>query len=364
MVKMIHIAKPIIGQEELDNVREVLESGMLAQGKWVKRFEGEFSKFSEVKYAAACSNGTAALDLAMRAIGIGPGDEVIVPDFTFIATANSVVFQNAKPVFAEVNEDNFNIDPEDVAKKITDKTKAVIAVHLFGQAADMKELQEVCAERHIKIIEDACQAHGAKYHDKVVGGIGDVGCFSFYPTKNITCGEGGMVTTNNPEIDEKIRVLRDQGQSEKYVHTRIGFNFRMTDIAAAIGSAQLGKISEFTKKRQDNAKELTEGLSKIEGVTTPKIDDGKEHVFHQYVIKVEKDRDQAMKILREKEVGTAVHYPTPIHKQPSYKELGYPDDICPTCTRLSEQVLSLPVHPSVSNEDISKIIQAVKEVVA
>lgn len=355
---MIHIAKPLIGKEELDNVRQVLESGMLVQGKWVKEFESEFAQYLNVAHAAAVTNGTSALDLAMRAIGIGPGDEVIVPDFTFIATANAVVFQNAKPVFADVKQDTFTIDPEDLNEKITDKTKAVIPVHLFGQAADMAPIQEICEKKGIRLIEDACQAHGAKYDTKMVGGLGSAACFSFYPTKNMTCGEGGMVTTHDPDLDKKIRILRDQGQTEKYIHSKVGFNFRMTDIAAAIGVAQLKKLPEFTKKRQENAKKLTEAIEKIDGLTPPKADANKEHVYHQYVIKTE-GRDQLMGKLKEKGIGTAIHYPTPIHMQQSYKDLGYSEVNCPVTAELCNKVLSLPVHPAVTNEDLEKIVNGV-----
>ncbi len=350
----------------MENVRQVMESGMLAQGEWVKRFEDAFSGYTDIPHCTAVTNGTVALDLVMRAIGVKPGDEVIVPDFTFIATANSVVFQNAKPVFADVLEDTFNIDPEEVKEKITDKTKAVIPVHLFGQAADMKALDDICRDRKIHLIEDACQAHGAKQGGKHVGGFGTAGCFSFYPTKNMTTGEGGMITINDIDFDKDTRILRDQGQTKKYVHEMIGFNCRMTNLAASIGLAQLKKLPGFVKRRQMNAKKLDEGIAKINGLTIPVVKESNEHAYHQYVIKVEDSfplsRDELAKTLRDSGVGTAVHYPTPIHLQPSYKALGYRPDLCPVTTVLAGQVLSLPVHPALTEEDIQKIITSLEEV--
>ena len=363
---MIPIAKPLLGEEEFEGVKKVLESGMLAQGKWVSDFESDFSSYIEAKHSSAVSNGTAALDLVMRAVGIDAEDEVIVPGFTFIATANSVIFQKAKPVFADVLDDPFNIDPKDVAEKITPKTKAVIAVHLFGQTADMKTLTEICEDKKIALIEDACQAHGAKQNSRMAGNLGTAGCFSFYPTKNMTTGEGGMITTNDAEIDRKVRILRDQGQTEKYVHAMVGFNFRMTNIAAAIGIEQLKKLPEFVRKRQENAKKLNDGIGRIDGLTVPVVKENNEHAYHQYVIKVEENfkmtRDELAAKLREKGIGTAVHYPTPIHLQPAYRSLGYPEELCPVSRSLSNKVLSLPVHPAVTEENIKEILSALEEV--
>lgn len=361
----INIAKVMIGEEEKKSVLGVLESGMLAQGAWVKRFEGEFASFNGSSYAAACCNGTAALDIALKAIGIKEGDEVIVPDFTFIASANAIRFQGAKPVFADVRPDTFNIDPKDLEKKLTKKTKAIMPVHLYGQAADMKGLQKISEGAGIPIIEDACQAHGASWNGKKVGGFGTMGAFSFYPTKNMTTGEGGLVTTENAGLDAKIRMLRDQGQKEKYVHTELGYNLRMTDIAASIGVGQLERLEANNKKRRENAAVLTAGIKKIKGLTPPFVAEGNEHVYHQYVIRVEDDfalgRDELMKKLAEKSIGSAVHYPIPVHRQPYYQGLGYKDVKCPVSADLAGRVLSLPVHPGLAREELDYIVAALKE---
>jgi len=362
---MIPIAKPMIGEEEKKNVQEVLDSGMLAQGKWVAEFEKEFSKYLGVKNSIAVSNGTAALDLVLKAIGVGVGDEVIVPDFTFIATANSVLFQGAKPVFVDVDDRIFNINIEDVKNKITPRTKAVIAVHLFGQPADIGPLAEVCKDKEVVLIEDACQAHGAEYKGKKVGSFG-VGTFSFYPTKNMTTGEGGIVTTSDEEIGRKIRLMRDHGQSEKYSHAVLGYNMRLTNIGASIGLAQLKKLDEFNKKRIENAEYLSSEIEKIEGLTVPYVSKDVKHVFHQYVVKVEKgfplNRDELKDYLHSKGVGTAVHYPIPIHFQPLYKNLGYDEGICPVTSDLCGKVLSIPVHPALEKKDLEYIVKTLKEV--
>jgi perosamine synthetase len=361
---VIPVSKPIIGEEELSKVAKVLKSGMLAQGEQVALFEKKFSALFGFKHSAAVSNGTSALDLIMRAVGIKEGDEVIVPDFTFIATANAVVFQGAKPVFSDVSPDTFNIDPVDVAEKITQKTKAVIAVHLFGQTADMKSLSEICEDKNISLIEDACQAHGAKYNGEYAGSLGDAAAFSFYPTKNMTTGEGGMITSENDEIDGKTRIMRDQGQSEKYLHTDIGFNFRMTDIAAAIGLAQLEKLPDFNTKRRNNAECYNRELGGVKGLSVPYVADRNEHVYHQYVLKVEGhspiSRDKLKESLASAGIGSAIHYPTPIHLQPYYHKLGYSKDICPVSQELSKKVLSIPVHPGVTEEDIKFISNTIK----
>ncbi len=366
MQDKINIAKVLIGEEEKRNVISVLESGMLAQGSWVKKFEESFAKFNGSRHASACCNGTAALDLALKAVGIRNEDEVIVPDFTFIASANAICFQGAKPVLADVRPDTFNLDPNDVKDKITKKTKAIIAVHLYGQAADVNRLRQIADDANIPLIEDACQAHGASYNGKKVGNFGTVGVFSFYPTKNMTTGEGGMLTTDDSPLDTRIRILRDQGQKEKYIHVDLGYNLRMTDIAASIGVAQLARLDSNNKKRQENAAVLTAGIKKIRGLTTPFIADGNEHVYHQYVIRVEKDfgmtRDELTKQLAARGIGSAVHYPTPVHMQPYYQRLGYQNAECPISTDLAGRVLSLPVHPGLSQEDLERIISALNEV--
>jgi len=365
---MIPIAKPLIGDEEINAVIEVLKSGMLAHGKEVEEFEKEFAQYLGVKHGIAVVNGTAALDVALKALRIGPGDEVITTPFTFIASANSILFQGAKPVFADIDPKTYNLDPNEVLEKITDKTKAIVVVHLYGQPADMKVFKEIAEDYKLYLIEDCAQAHGAEFEGQKVGTFGDIAAFSFYPTKNMTTGEGGMVVTNNDELAKKADLIRNHGQAEKYLHVELGYNLRMTNIAAAIGRAQLKKLDGWNKKRIENAKLLSEGISKIDGLTPPYVDERVKHVFHQYVIKVEEEfplnRDELMAKLREKGIGSAVHYPSPVHQQPFYQKLGYPKDICPNAIEASKKVLSLPVHPAVSEEDIDYIINTLRELEA
>ncbi|MGC9445342.1 MAG: DegT/DnrJ/EryC1/StrS family aminotransferase, partial [Candidatus Methanospirareceae archaeon] len=250
---MIPLSKPVIGDTEINNVLEVLVSGMLASGAWVMRFEEKFAAYVGVKHAVTTTSGTVALDLALKVLGIKNGDEVLVPDFSFIATANAVLFQHAKPVFVDVNEKTFNIDPEDAAEKITAKTKAILGVHLFGHPFDVKALQALCEDHQLLLIEDCAQAHGAEYERARVGTFGDLNCFSFYGTKNMTTGEGGMVTTNDSQLAERVRLLINHGQSQKYMHTSLGYNYRMTNLQAALGLAQLHQLEQFTKRRIQNA---------------------------------------------------------------------------------------------------------------
>lgn len=362
---MIPIAKPLISDEEINAVIDVLKSGMLAHGKEVEAFEKEFAQYLGAKHGIAVVNGTAALDVALKALKIKPGDEVITTPFTFMASSNVILFQGAKPVFADIDEKTFNLDPNEVLEKINDKTKAIIVVHLYGQPADMKAFKEIAGDYNLYLVEDCAQAHGAEFEGQKVGTFGDIAAFSFYPTKNMTTGEGGMVVTNNDELAERAKLIRSHGQTKKYLQEDLGYNLRMTNIAAAIGRVQLKKLDEWNNKRIENAKLLTEGISKIKGLTPPYVDPRVKHVFHQYVIRVEDDfplgRDELMERLREKGIGTAVHYPIPVHHQPFYQKLGYPRDICPNAIEASKRVLSLPVHPAVMREDVEYIIQTLRE---
>ena len=360
MKREIPIAKPVLGRGEEDAVRGILQSGMLVQGKHVKAFEEAFADYIGVKHAVAVTNGTIALDLALKALKLGPGDEVIVPAFSFIATGNCVLFQGATPVFADIDQKTFNIAPSDVNEKVTARTKALIPVHMFGQPAKMDELKEIAEEHEIYVIEDAAQSHGAKYKRQKTGSLGDVGCFSFYATKNMTTGEGGMITTDNSKLARTVRLLRDHGQTEKYHHTIIGYNYRLTELSAAIGLVQLKKLDEHNEKRMTNAAKLDEGIAKIHGLTPPYVEESVKHVFYQYVVRVDDDypleRNKLAYHLKETGIGTAVHYPTPIYKQPAYRKLGYDKTICPVTEESCRRVLSLPVHPSVNENDIQYII--------
>ncbi|MBR0472820.1 MAG: DegT/DnrJ/EryC1/StrS family aminotransferase [Methanosphaera sp.] len=357
---MINIAKPIISDEEIEAVTEVLKSGMLAQGPKVAEFQEKFAKYSEAKHAIATSSGTTALHTAIVAAGIEAGDEVITTPFTFAATSNSILYSNAKPVYADINPETFNLNPEKIEEKITDKTKAIIPVHLYGQPADMDPILEIAEKHDLKVIEDAAQAHGAIYKGKKIGSLGDFGCFSFYPTKNMTTGEGGMVTTNDDDLAEKAGMVRAHGESKRYEQSLLGYNYRMTDIAASIGLVQLKHINEFNKKRNENAKYLSEGLSDVNGITTPKIDDDVTHVFHQYTIRVSKDRDAFKQYLTDNEIGTGVHYPIVLYKQPYYQNIGLTGD-CPEAELAASQVISLPVHPSLTTSELDTIIETVKK---
>lgn len=352
---MIPIAKPMIGQEEMDAVAEALRSGELAQGHRVQLFEEHFAEYTGVRYGVAVGSGTAALHLSMLAHGIGKGDEVITTPFSFIATANAILFTGAKPVFVDI-DGNYNINPEDILQAITSKTKAVLPVHLYGCPAEMKAITEIAEDHNLVIIEDVCQAHGAVCDGRKAGSFG-TGTFSFYPTKNMTTGEGGMITTNDPGIAERARMLRNHGSSERYIHDMLGFNLRMTDMEAAIGLVQLEKLDDFNAVRKGNAEHLTGKLKDIDGISTP--DNNRGHVFHQYTIRIN-HRDDFASYLNGKGIGTGIYYPIPIHKQPLYQRLGFKDNL-PVSERVANHVVSLPVHPGISKDDLDYVIKIIKE---
>ncbi len=360
---MIPVARPVFGDEEINAVSKVIKSGMLASGSVVTDFENDFVEFIKVKHAISTTNGTSALHAALLASGISAGDEVIVPSFTFIATASSVSMCGARPVMADIEQDTYCIDPESVMELISPDTKAVIGVHLFGQPCDINALTEICDDNNLKFIEDCAQAHGAIYNNRPTGSFGITGCFSFYPTKNMTTGEGGMVTCNDDEIAEKLRRIINHGQKEKYLHTEIGYNYRMTNIAAAIGRVQLKKLSEMTKKRQDNAAWYSANI-KREGIICPDIRKQCSHVFHQYAIRITPEsgctRDEFAKKLGNMGVGTAVHYPVPVHEQPVYKD-KVRGSKCIVSKQISEEILSIPVYPSLSEDERKKVCKAINE---
>jgi len=355
---MIHMAKPQIGDEEKQAVMEVLDSGIIAQGPRTKAFEEGFAKMCGVKYAVATSSGTTALHVALLAHGVGNGDEVITSAFTFIASANSILYAGGRPVFVDIDPRTFNLDVNQIEAAITPRTKAVLPVHLYGLACDMEPIMNLAEKYGLAVIEDACQSHGAQYKGKKVGSFG-TGTFSLYPTKNMTSGEGGMITTSDPVIEEKSRVIRQHGMRVRYYHDELGFNFRMTDVHAAIGLAQMNKLDKFNEKRQANAKFLSENLK---GVTLPFVPDRQTHVFHQYTIRVpEGKRDTLRTHLQEKGVGSEVYYPVPIHKQTFYvNELGYNDNL-PETEKAAHEVLSLPVHVGLSPSDLELIVAIVNE---
>jgi dTDP-4-amino-4,6-dideoxygalactose transaminase len=359
---MIPISKPVIGPEEIRAVERVLRSGVLTQGTKVKKFEGMFAAYIGVKYAVATNSGTSALHVALLSSGIRAGDEVITTPFSFVAAANAILYTGARPVFADIDEATFNIDPEKIGEKITNRTKALLVVHLFGQPCDMKRIMKICEKNGLILIEDACQAHGAEFDEKKVGSFG-TGCFSFYPSKNLVTGEGGMITTNDKKVAEKAKMIRNHGQTKAYVHDVLGYNYRMTDIAAAIGICQLRKLDALNKKRVKNAELLTKEIEKIDGLIPPRVMPSVKHVFHQYTIRVTEDfgtsRDELKQRLGKKGIDARVYYPIPIHKQPLYKKLGYRDKL-PISEKAANEVLSLPVHPSLTEGDMKKIVGAIK----
>ncbi|MBP1910312.1 DegT/DnrJ/EryC1/StrS family aminotransferase [Methanolobus bombayensis] len=355
---MIPIAKPQLDEAEIEAVSDVLRSGIIAQGPRVTEFEQAFAEYTGTEYAVAVNSGTAALHAALLAHGIGRGDEVITSSFSFIATGNSVIFTGARPVFADISADSFNLDPELIEEKITPATKAIMPVHLYGHPADMKIITEIAEDHGLAIIEDTCQAHGATYNGKKAGSFG-TGAFSFYPTKNMTTSEGGIITTNNKEIAEKARMIRAHGSKQRYLHEMLGYNLRMTDISAAIGMVQLKRLPDYIHARQRNAKLLTKGLEGIDDIECPVIRENCGHAFHQYTIRT-RNRDQLSDHLKENGIGSGIYYPIPIHRQPYYKELGYNDSLMIT-EKASREVLSLPVHPGVTEDNIKTICTTIKE---
>jgi perosamine synthetase len=358
---MISMAKVQIDEESTKAILDVIKSGQIAQGPKVEQFEKAFADYIGTKFAVAVNSGTAALHVALIAAGIGKDDEVITTSFSFIATANCCLFTGAKPVFADIDEKTFNIDPKEIEKKITPRTRAVIIVDLYGQPCDMDEIMAICKKHNLVLIEDDCQAHGAEYDKRKAGSFG-IGCFSFYPTKNMTTGEGGMITTNDEEIARKAKLVRQHGQSQRYVHDILGYNFRMTDIAAALGICQLEKLDRANVSRINNALYLTEKIINVKGLIPPSIGANRNHVFHQYTVKVTPEykcsREEFQKILLDKGVSTIIYYPTPIHQQPVYKNLGY-KDVLPVTEAVARQVISLPVHPGLTDTDLKTIVEAI-----
>lgn len=360
MSEFIPPAKPIIGDDEREAVDRVLRSGMVAQGPEVAAFEQEFAAhFVQGRPTVAVNSGTSGLHLGLLAAGVGPGDEVIVPSFTFAATGNSVALTGATPVFADIEPETFTLDPASVEASITDKTKGIMPVHLYGHPARMRELEALAAAHGIALYEDAAQAHGAALDGRPVGTFGSFAMFSLYPTKNMTSGEGGMITAATEEIARNARLLRNQGMERQYENEVIGFNARMTDIHAAIGRVQLTKVDAWTQTRQRNAALLDANLT---GVVIPPVAAGAVHVYHQYTIRVTDDRDGFVKALKEEhQVGSGVYYPIPNHRLPSLAHYAPGLDL-PQTEKAASEVVSLPVHPSLSENDLERIIAAVNTV--
>jgi len=355
---MISIAKPFIGEKEKQLVMEVLDSGMLAQGPKVAALEKAFAEVCEVRHAIATTSGTTALHVALLAHGIGEGDEVITTPFTFIASANSVLFTGAKPVFVDIQEDTFNIDPDQIEAAITPRTKAILPVHLYGYVCDMDAIMDIAARHDLVVIEDACQAVGASYQGKKAGSFG-TGTFSLYATKNVMSGEGGMITTDDDAIAEQCQLIRSHGMKVRYYHDMLGYNFRMSDLHAAIGLGQMERLEAFTETRRVNARFMNEHIT---SVITPKVKPGYEHVWHQYTIRLDRgrDRDAAIKQLNDAGIGTGIFYPVPVHQQAYMQELVGEVHL-PVSEKLAKEVISLPVHPQVTPADLEVIVDEVNK---
>lgn len=348
-----------IGTEMLDVIEDVLANGYFILGDHVNRFEATFSDYIGVEHAVGVNSGSDALYLAVRALGIGKGDDVIVPSHSFVSTADAVVRNGARPVFVDINPQTYTIDPSAVAENVTEKTEAVIPVHLYGQPADMDAILEIAAKHDLSVVEDAAQAHGATYHSRPVGTLGHVACYSFYPTKNLgTYGDGGAVVTNDGELDDRFRRLREYGSIDRYQYESVAVNSRLDELQAAVLNRKLNYLDEFNDRRQEVASTYDELLSGIDGVTTPYERDDTRHVYHLYVVRTER-RDALQEHLAEEGIQTLIHYPTPIHRQLSYRDRGWRGDLATTET-VTDEILSLPMHPWFRDDEVRRVVEAIR----
>lgn len=359
-MKKIEMAEMYIDDDIKNVILKVLENGRYIKGQQNEIFEKEFAKFCNTKYAVTVNSGTSALILALKTLNLKPNDEVIVPSHTFVATANSVIHAGAKPIFVDIDEETYNIDPNDIRKKINKNTKAILPVHLYGHPSDMDVIIEIADENNLYVVEDACQAHGALYKKINIGSIGDIAAFSFFPSKNMTvAGDGGAITTNNKEFAEKVAMLRDQGRkkSEKYTHDLVGYNFRLSEIHAAIGREQLKHIPKWIHRRRKNARIFTEFLEEIDELITPHEKNWAKHVFHLYVIRT-KEREKLVKFLRNNKIPVGIHYPLPVHQQPIYMDSSIK---LQTTEKIVKEIISLPVHPFMKYNQIEYIVNKINE---
>jgi perosamine synthetase len=353
---------PKIGEEEAQAVLEVVRKGpltnALGRGPKVLEFEKNYAKFAGVKHAVAVSNGTIALNAALLAVGVKQGDEVIVPSFTFIATAESVVFAGAKVVFADIDPETYTLSPDAVEQMVTSKTRAILPVDLYGYSADIKSLREIAEKYGLALIEDAAQAHGATYQGKPAGYFADVACWSLYASKNITTGEGGMITTDDDKLDETLRLIRNHGEKEKYTSVLMGNNYRMPEIEAAIGIVQLEKLSAFVAKRRQNAQQLTKILQQSKRLKLPTETQNNQHSWYLYTVRLtdstEEERNLILKALKQKEIGAEAYYVNPVNTMEFYRN-NYDSCELPETEKAAKQVFSLPVHPNVTSEQIEYI---------
>src|SRR5208283_1665092 len=359
---MIPINMPKIGEEEVQAVVKVLRSGMLTSGlgagPMVVEFEKNFAKFTGVKHAVAVNTGTAALHSAIASVGVKQGDEVILPSFTFVATAEAVVLAGGKPVFADIDAETYNLSPSAVEKSITKKTKAILPVDLYGFSADMKPIREIAEKSGLALVEDAAQAHGATYAGKPAGSFADAACWSLYASKNITTGEGGVITTDNDQIAETLRMIRTHGEKAKYASLILGNNYRMSEMQAAIGNVQLEKLPSFLAKRRQNAQQLTKILEKNGRLILPCESKDRRHSWYLYTAKLkdgtETERNKIVDELKKKGIGAEVYYINPVHQMPFYRE-NFGSAKLPETDKASKQVFSLPIHPGVTAEQVDYI---------
>ena len=366
--KKIHLANPAIDAEMKAAALSVLENEMMVMGESVFKFEEEFAQYCGTRYAVSTASGTAALSITLQALNIGSGSEVITTPFSFIATANSIVHAGATPVFADVEDAGINLSPSATRAKIGPKTRALMPVHLYGHPARIDEFRELAVEAGISVIEDACQAHGAEIKGRRVGSIGDAGCFSFYPAKNMTVGgDGGMITTNNEELADAARSIRDCGRDKnsKYYHGRIGFTSRLNTVNAAIGRVQLKRLNAWNDARRRLSEQYRRELESVRNIILPPTDASMERaVYHLFVIRT-KLRDQAKKRLADNRIEAGIHYPRPIHLQAPYRQMfGYTEGMFPRSESLSNEVLSLPMFPSLTEEEVTRVCGALKEALA
>jgi perosamine synthetase len=362
-VKSIAIAEIKLTETEIAAAVKVLKSGALRQGKECDAFEKEFAAKVGARFAVTSANGTAALHLAFLAF-LKPGDEVLVPSFTFIATASMVTMSGAKPIFCDINPRTFLLDLDDAESKITPRTRAIAPVHLFGNPCDIDAVKEFAQKHRLRIVWDGAQAHGATFKGRDIGSFGDFVCYSFYPSKNMFVGEGGITCTDNPEFEQSMRYLRSHGQTGPYLHTMMGLNYRMTDVEAAIGREQLKRLDAMLAVRRRNAAILNQGLTGVVGIQVQEITHLSQHAWHQYCGVIEPevfgcDRDTLAQRLKDKGIATGVHYPRGLHQQPIFQELYGPLHL-PHTEYLAEHILALPVHQGLTADDAARIVEAVK----
>lgn len=384
MLKRIKVAKPFVDEEEVEAVKEVLLSGHYVSGPRIKEFEKKFADYVGVKHAVAVNSGTAALHVALASLDIGPGDEVIVPPLTFFSTVSAVLHQNAIPIFADIDSESFCLDPSDVENKITENTKAIIPVHIFGNAAEMDEIMKIAEENDLKVIEDCAQAHGTEYKGKKVGSIGDIGCFSFYATKHMTTGEGGMITTDSEKIAEKARIIRNHGMSGRDQHITLGYNYRMSEINAAIGLVQIKKLENLNRKRIENSIYLLNEIKNrgIEQFKVPEIKDYVRHTFFWCPVVVLEERigmstQEVVRRLKEKGIETRYRYRRPLYKQRVLQNLSpypkdcpfaclrrkinYADIYLPNAEKLAGRIIGLPNHPGLNKDDLDYVLDVLEK---